>query len=77
MFWTDTKRIFRSGFTSFWRSGLVSMSAILAMVVALSMICSTILISAFLNSTLTSIQDKIDINIYLTTDEIYLLLKTH
>lgn len=64
MFWTDTKRIFKSGFVNFWRSGLVSMSAILVMTVALSMIGSTILMSAFLNSTLATIQDKIDINIY-------------
>jgi len=64
MFWTDTKRIIKSGFVNFWRSGLVSMSSILVLVVALLMIGSTILMSAFLNSTLATIQDKIDINIY-------------
>jgi len=68
MFWTDTKRIFKSGFINFWRSGIVSMSAILVMTVALSMIGSTILMSAFLNSTLATIQDKIDINIYFNID---------
>jgi len=68
MFWTDTKRIFKSGFVNFWRSGLVSMSAILVMTVALSMIGSTFLMSAFLGSTLSTIQDKIDINVYLNTD---------
>lgn len=68
MFWTDTKRIFKSGFVNFWRSGLVSMSAILVMTVALSMIGSTILMSAFLNSTLSTIQDKIDINVYFNVD---------
>ena len=64
MFWTDIKRIIKSGFVNFWRSGLVSMSSILVLVVALLMIGSTILMSAFLNSTLATIQDKIDINIY-------------
>lgn len=68
MFWTDTKRIVRSGFVNFWRSGLVSMSSILVMVVALSMIGATLLMSAFLNATLGVIQDKIDINIYFNTD---------
>lgn len=68
MFWTDTKRIFKSGFVNFWRSGLVSMSAILVMTVALSMIGSTILMSAFLNSTLATVQDKIDINVYFNID---------
>ena len=68
MFWTDIKRIFKSGFVNFWRSGLVSMSAILVMTIALLMIGSTILMSAFLNSTLETIQDKIDINVYFNTD---------
>ncbi len=68
MFFTDIKRIIKSGFVNFWRSGLVSMSAILAMVVALSMIGSTILMSAFLNSTLATVQNKIDINIYFNLD---------
>jgi len=68
MFWTDTKRIFKSGFVNFWRSGIVSMSAILVMTVALSMIGSTILMSAFLNSTLETVQDKIDINVYFNID---------
>jgi len=68
MFWTDTKRIFKSGFVNFWRSGLVSMSAILVMTVALSMIGSTILMSAFLNSALSTVQDKIDINVYFNVD---------
>ena len=46
----------------------MSMSAILVMTVALSMIGSTFLMSAFLGSTLSTIQDKIDINVYLNTD---------
>ncbi|GMQ95512.1 MAG: permease-like cell division protein FtsX [Patescibacteria group bacterium] len=53
---------------SFWRSGVVSVSSILVMVVALSMIGSTILIGAFMSATLQSVQDKIDINVYFTTD---------
>lgn len=68
MFWIDTKRIIKSGFVNFWRSGLVSMSAILAMVVALSMIGSTILMGAFLQSTLATVQDKIDVNIHFNLD---------
>ncbi len=70
MLWTDTKRIIKSGFVNFWRSGIVSMSAILAMVVALSMIGSTILMGAFLQSTLATVQDKIDINIHFNLDAV-------
>jgi cell division transport system permease protein len=68
MFWTNTKRIFKSGLVNFWRNGIVSLSSILVMVVALSMVGSTILLSAFLHSTLKQIQDKIDINVYFRTD---------
>lgn len=68
MFWTNTKRIFKSGLINFWRNGIVSLSSVLVMVVALSMIGSTILLSAFLHSTLKQIQDKIDINVYFHTN---------
>ena len=68
MFWINTKRIFKSGLINFWRNGIVSLSSVLVMVVALSMIGSTILLSAFLHSSLKQIQDKIDINVYFRTD---------
>lgn len=68
MLWTNTKRVLKSGIISFWRNGIVSLSSILVMVVALFMIGSTILISVFLNSTLKQVQDKIDINVYFHTD---------
>ncbi len=66
MFWVTTKRIFRSGFISFWRNGSVSLSAVFVMVVALFMIASTLLLTAFLSTGLSELEDKIDINIYLT-----------
>lgn len=46
------------------RNGTVSFSSILVMVVALLMIGSTMLISAFLHGTLQQVEDKIDINVY-------------
>lgn len=68
MFLTDVKRIIRSGFANFWRSGFVSMSSVLVMTVALSMIGSTLLLSAFLGTAMESIQDKVDINVYFNID---------
>ncbi len=68
MFWTENKRIIKAGFVSFWRSGLVSVSSILVMVVALAMIASTIMLTAFMDAALSSIRDKVDINIYFATD---------
>jgi cell division transport system permease protein len=55
----------RAGVLNFWRNGVVSLSTILVMVVALSMIGSTLLLSAFLNSALTELRDKVDVNVYL------------
>lgn len=64
MFWTTIKRIIKAGFISFWRNGSVSLSAVFVMIVALFMIASTLLITAFLGTALKDLQDKIDINIY-------------
>ena len=64
MFWTALKRIIKAGFISFWRNGSVSLSAVFVMIVALFMIASTLLITAFLGTALRDLQDKIDINIY-------------
>lgn len=65
MRWITTKRVFRSGFINFWRNGSVSLSAVFVMVVALFMIGSTLLVTAFLGTALKDLQDKIDVNIYL------------
>lgn len=64
MIWTALKRIIKAGFISFWRNGSVSLSAVFVMIVALFMIASTLLITAFLGTALKDLQDKIDINIY-------------
>ncbi len=65
MFRTAIKRITKAGFISFWRNGSVSISAVFVMVIALSMIGSTFLMTAFLGTALSDLKDKIDINIYL------------
>ena len=60
MFWITIKRIIKAGFISFWRNGSVSLSAVFVMIVALFMIGSTLLITAFLGTALKDLQDKID-----------------
>ncbi|MBI5400756.1 MAG: ABC transporter permease [Candidatus Yonathbacteria bacterium] len=64
MLWTTIRRIIKAGFVSFWRNGSVSLSAVFVMIVALFMIGSTLLLTAFLGTALKDLQDKIDINIY-------------
>ena len=68
MLWTTFKRVIKSGFINFWRNGSVSLSAVFVTVIALFMIGSTLLITAFLGTALKDLEDKIDINIYLETN---------
>ncbi len=64
---TNTRRIVKTGFFSFWRNGFVSLSSIVVMLVTLSVIGGLIFLSAILNTTLTQIQNKVDINVYFVT----------
>ncbi|MDE2213000.1 MAG: ABC transporter permease [Patescibacteria group bacterium] len=67
-FWTNTKRVFRSGFLSFWRNGFVTLSSILMMTLTLFVLGLVVFTGIILNETLQSLQDKADISIYFTTD---------
>lgn len=66
MFIVIVKRIIKAGFINFWRNGSVSLSAVFVMIIALSMIASILLITPFLGTALAEIEDKIDVNIYMT-----------
>lgn len=68
MFWTKIKRIIKAGFVNFWRSGLVSLTTVLIMVITLFVIGSLVFARTLLSSTLIQIQDKVDISIYFKTD---------
>lgn len=64
---TSLKRIVRSGFIGFWRSAFVSLAAIFVMTVTLTVVGGTILFGQLLETTLTQIRDKVDINVYMVT----------
>lgn len=68
MLWVNTKRVIRSGFINFWRNGFVSLASVLVMVITLFVIGSIIFTTALLTSSLNQIKDKVDINVYMTTD---------
>lgn len=68
MFWTNTKRVLRSGFVNFWRNRVVSLASVLIMTVTLFVIGTTLFLGALLQSSLDQLRDKVDINIYFTTD---------
>lgn len=61
------RRIFVAGAKSFIRSGSVSFATVLIMTVTLMIIGFLVFLSAVLSNTLTSIQDKVDVNVYFTT----------
>jgi cell division transport system permease protein len=62
------KRIFRSGFVSFWRNSFVSFSAILMMVFTLFIIGTAVFTGVILQTTLAEFRSQADMNIYFTTD---------
>jgi len=67
MFWTNTKRIIRSGFLNFWRNGFVSLASILVITITLFVIGSLIFFSAVMNASLEQIKNKVDIDVYFVT----------
>lgn len=64
---TSFRRVMRSGFLNFWRNAVVSLSAIFVMTVALFVIGGSMLSSVFLQETLRTIEEKVDINVYFTS----------
>ncbi len=67
MIWTAIRRVSISGIKNFIRSGAVSFATVLIMTVTLSIIGALILLSALLNYTLTTIRNKVDVNVYFVT----------
>jgi cell division transport system permease protein len=65
--WTSFRRVLASGAKDFMRGGVVSAANVTVMTVTLVIIGSLIFLSALLQSTLTAIQDKVDVNVYFVT----------
>jgi len=66
MFITNIKRVIKTGFVNFCRNSSVSFSAVFVMVATLTVILSLMLSNVLLDSALTQIKNKIDINVYTT-----------
>jgi cell division transport system permease protein len=64
MFMTNLKRIIRSGYRSFMRSGFTSVASILIMTITLFVITSLIFVQAALNASLVDIENKVDVTVY-------------
>src|SRR3989344_6513974 len=63
MTWLATKRIFRAGVLDFARNPFVSFSSILTMVETLFILGLMIFSGIILNTTLTELHDKADVNV--------------
>ncbi len=61
---TGIRRVVRAGFVGFWRNAYVSLASIFVMTVALFVIGTTMFIEQLLTSSLSSLQSKVDINVY-------------
>lgn len=64
----NIKRIIQAGFIGFWRSSYVSIASVLVLTVTLFVIGALMLSAAFLESTLTSIQERVDISVSFKLD---------
>jgi cell division transport system permease protein len=60
---TKLKRIFRAGFFNFWRNSTVSLASVLVMMVTLLSIGFISFAGAILETSLSELRDKIDINV--------------
>src|SRR6185369_12938708 len=64
---TKLRRIIRTGFFNFWRNGTVSLASVLVMMVTLAIIGSITFASAILDTALSELRDKIDVNVTFVT----------
>lgn len=62
MFWTNAKRISRTGWTNFWRNGTVSFASVLIMMVTLTVIGFIIFSGAILGTSLSTLRNKVDVS---------------
>lgn len=68
MFILKLRRITKTAFVNFWRNGTVTVASLLVLMVTLFTVGSLIISGAILDSLLTQIKDRVDINIYFKTD---------
>ncbi len=66
MFWTDTKRVIRSGYRNFMRSGFTSLASVLIMTITLVVVTGLLFVQTALQSSLAGIKDQVDVTIYFT-----------
>ncbi|MBP6908545.1 MAG: ABC transporter permease [Candidatus Pacebacteria bacterium] len=72
---TDLKRIVRSGYTNFMRSGFTSASSVLIMTITLFVITSIFFVQTALTSALADIREKVDVTVYFVPNANEVIIK--
>lgn len=67
MSFIDTKRIIKSGWINFKRNGIVSVAAVLVVTITLCVLTGLVFVQAILHSSLTEIENKVDVTMYFST----------
>lgn len=68
MIFTTIQRVIKAGFINFWRNGWVSLATVLIMLITLFIIGSLVFLNVLFTSTISRVQEKIDISVYFKTD---------
>lgn len=63
---TNTKRVIRSGYRNFMRSGFTSLASVLIMTITLIVITSLLFVQVALQSSLNNIKEQVDVTVYFT-----------
>jgi cell division transport system permease protein len=67
-FFRNTKRVLESGFNGFWRNSFVTISAVFVLTITLFLLGGFLYFGSMLDSSLNQIEDRVDVNVYFTTD---------
>lgn len=67
MYWINLKRIIRSGYKNFIRSGFTTIASTLTVTITLMVLTTIILLQATLTTSLNNIKDKVDVTVYFVT----------
>ncbi|MCA9360128.1 ABC transporter permease [Candidatus Kaiserbacteria bacterium] len=65
---TGIRRVVKAGFVGFWRNAYVSLASIFVLSIALFVIGATMFINQLLDTSLSTLQSKVDINVYFVPD---------
>jgi cell division transport system permease protein len=62
------RRVVKAGFVGFWRNAYVSLASIFVLTIALFVIGATLFLNQLLETSLNTLQSRVDINVYFVPD---------